>query len=627
MSGRIEDYALIGDLQTAALIGRDGSVDWLCLPRFDSPSCFAALLGEQRHGSWRLAPAGAGPCDARRYRGDSLVLESEWHTATGSVRVTDFMPQRDKVPRLVRIVEGLTGSVEMRGELRLSFNYGRIDPWVRRTGHHRVAVAGPDSAWLRVPPGVHTYGADGTTVSDFTVTAGRRVAFLLTWQPSHLQSTPNTDPDQALAATLGRWQDWAGSFRYRGEWRDPVLRSLITLKALAYAPTGGIVAAPTAALPELIGGTRNWDYRFCWLRDSSMTLSALLRGGFREEAAAWRQWLLRAIAGDPRDLQTMYGVAGERVVTETEAGWLPGYEESRPVRFGNAAVAQLQLDVYGEVVDTLHLALLAGIPMERHVWGLLRALMGYLEHHWQEPDEGLWEFRSARRHFVHSKVMAWVAADRAVKLAEATGLPAPVERWRAMRDAVHADVCANGYDRRRGTFVQHYGGTELDAATLFVVKSGFLPPDDPRVVRTVDAVRAGLDHGGFVRRYNGVRQGRSGGRAGGRARGDGRTEAVRAAAGGPGPAGGPVRADGLPGGEGAFLACSFWLADALVATGRRDEAKELFTRVVAIANDLGLLAEEWDPLESRQLGNMPQAFTHVALVNTAFTLAEPPPGS
>ncbi|MCX5209457.1 glycoside hydrolase family 15 protein [Kitasatospora sp. NBC_00240] len=618
MSGRIEDYALIGDLQTAALIGRDGSVDWLCLPRFDSPSCFAALLGEQHHGSWRLAPAGAGPCGSRKYRGDSLVLESEWQTATGSVRVTDFMPHRDKVPRLVRIVEGLTGSVEMRGELRLSFNYGRIDPWVRRTGHHRVAVAGPDSAWLRVPPGVHTYGADGTTVSDFTVTAGRRVAFLLTWQPSHLQSTPNTDPDQALAATLGRWQDWAGSFRYRGEWRDPVLRSLITLKALAYAPTGGIVAAPTAALPELIGGTRNWDYRFCWLRDSSMTLSALLRGGFREEAAAWRQWLLRAIAGDPRDLQTMYGVAGERVVTETEARWLPGYEGSRPVRFGNAAVAQLQLDVYGEVVDTLHLALLAGIPMERHVWGLLRALMGYLEQHWQEPDEGLWEFRSTRRHFVHSKVMAWVAADRAVRLAEATGLPAPVERWRAMRDAVHADVCANGYDRRRGTFVQHYGGQELDAATLFVVKSGFLPPDDPRVVRTVDAVRAGLDHGGFVRRYNGLRSGHHGGQAAGRAGADGPDGSVTA--------GGPVRADGLPGGEGAFLACSFWLADALVATGRRDEARELFTRVVALANDLGLLAEEWDPVEGRQLGNMPQAFTHVALVNTAFTLAEPAPG-
>ncbi len=592
MAGRIEDYALIGDLQTAALVGRDGSVDWLCLPRFDSPSCFAALLGERRHGAWRLAPAGAAECAARRYRPDSLVLVSEWHTPEGRVRITDFMPQRGtdgrRPPQLVRIVEGLEGAVPIHGELRLSFNYGRINPWVRRTGHHRVAVAGPDSAWLRVPPGVHTYGADGATVSEVTVTAGRRVPFVLTWQPSHLPTTPRGDPEAALLTTLDAWQRWAAGCRYDGEWRDAVLRSLITLKALAYRPTGGIVAAPTASLPERIGGPRNWDYRFCWLRDSSMTLSALLRGGFREEAAAWRQWLLRAIAGDPRDLQALYGVAGERVVTETVADWLPGYRDSRPVRFGNAAVDQLQLDVHGEVVDTLHLALLAGIPMERHVWTLLRALMGHLEQHWREPDEGLWEVRGGRRHFVHSKVMCWVAADRAVRLAEATGLPAPLDRWRAMRDAVHADVCAHGYDRRRGVFVQHYGGKGLDAATLFVVKTGFLPPDDPRVVRTVDAVRDGLDHGGLVRRYR--------------------------------PA---EHTDGLPGGEGAFLACSFWLADALAATGRRAEARELFARVVGLANDLGLLSEQWDPQARCQLGNTPQAFSHVALVNTAFALAEP----
>ncbi|MFG3051636.1 glycoside hydrolase family 15 protein [Kitasatospora sp. NPDC048239] len=592
MAGRIEDYALIGDLQTAALVGRDGSVDWLCLPRFDSPSCFAGLLGDQRHGGWRLAPVGAGHCSTRRYRGDTLVLESEWHTVSGSVRVVDFMPQRGqggrRAPQLIRIVEGLSGSVPMRGELRLRFNHGRIDPWVRRTGRHRVAVAGPDSAWLRVPNGVHTYGVDGVTASDFTATAGCSVPFVLTWQPSHLATTPRTDPDQALLDTVRDWQHWAAGCRYRGEWQGAVLRSLITLKALAYAPTGGIVAAPTASLPERIGGLRNWDYRFCWLRDSSMTLSALLRGGFREEAAAWRHWLLRAIAGDPRDLQTVYGVAGERVLGETVAHWLPGYEGSRPVRFGNAAVDQLQLDVYGEVVDTLHLALLAGIPMERHVWSLLRALMAYLEQHWREPDEGLWEVRSGRRHFVHSKVMAWVAADRAIRMAEATGLPAPVDRWRAMRDAVHADVCAHGYDPRLGVFVQHYGGQGLDAATLFVVKSGFLPPDDPRVVRTVDAVREGLDHGGLVRRYQAHQ-----------------------------------RTDGLPGGEGAFLACSFWLADALAATGRPDEARELFARVVGLGNDLGLLSEEWDPRARRQLGNTPQAFTHVALVNTAFTLAEP----
>ncbi|MFJ3789819.1 glycoside hydrolase family 15 protein [Kitasatospora sp. NPDC090091] len=591
MAGRIEDYALIGDLQTAALVGRDGSVDWLCLPRFDSPSCFSGLLGGGEHGAWRLAPVGAAQCSTRRYRSDSLVLESEWRTPEGAVRVTDFMPQRGqggrRTPQLIRIVEGIEGSVPVRGELRLRFNYGRIEPWVRRTGRHRVAVAGPDSAWLRVPPGVHTYGLDGVTVSEFTTTPGRRTAFVLTWQPSHLPTTPRTDTEDALVATLRDWQHWADGCRYDGEWRDAVLRSLITLKALAYEPTGGIVAAATASLPERIGGMRNWDYRFCWLRDSSMTLSALLRGGFREEAAAWRRWLLRAIAGEPRDLQAVYGVAGERVLGETIADWLPGYEGSRPVRFGNAAVDQLQLDVYGEVVDTLHLALLAGLPMERHVWTLLRALMDYLERHWQEPDEGLWEVRGGRQHFVHSKVMSWVAADRAVRLAEATGLPAPVDRWRAMRDAVHADVCANGYDRRRGVFVQHYGGQGLDAATLFVVKTGFLPPDDPRVVRTVDAIREGLDHGGLVRRYQ-ARQ----------------------------------RTDGLPGGEGAFLACSFWLADALAATGRRTEARDLFARVVGLGNDLGLLSEQWDPRARRQLGNTPQAFTHVALVNTAFTLNE-----
>ncbi|MFE2728879.1 glycoside hydrolase family 15 protein [Kitasatospora sp. NPDC059327] len=592
MAGRIEDYALIGDLQTAALVGRDGSVDWLCLPRFDSPSCFSGLLGDRRHGAWRLAPTGAARCAGRRYLGDTLVLESEWRTADGTVRVTDFMPQRgrggQRSPQLIRIVEGVEGTVPVRGELRLRFNYGRIEPWVRRTGRHRVAVAGPDSAWLRVPPEVHTYGVDGVTVSDFTVTAGARVPFVLTWQPSHLPTSPRTDPEEALLGTLRDWRLWAAGCRYHGEWHEAVLRSLLTLKALAYAPTGGIVAAPTASLPERIGGTRNWDYRFCWLRDSSMTLSALLRGGFREEAAAWRRWLLRAIAGDPGDLQTVYGVAGERVLGETTAEWLPGYEGSRPVRFGNAAVDQLQLDVYGEVVDTLHLALLAGLPMERQVWALLRTLMEYLEEHWRDPDEGLWEVRGERRHFVHSKVMSWVAADRAVRLAEATGLPAPVDRWRAMRDAVHADVCAHGYDRRRGVFVQHYGGQGLDAATLFVVKSGFLPPDDPRVVRTVDAVRDGLDHGGLVLRYRAHRH-----------------------------------TDGLPGGEGAFLACSFWLADALAATGRLAEARELFARVVGLANDLGLLSEQWDPRARRQLGNTPQAFSHVALVNTAFALSEP----
>ncbi|MEV0371301.1 glycoside hydrolase family 15 protein [Streptomyces sp. NPDC050636] len=587
MPGRIEDYALLGDLQTAALVGTDGSVDWLCLPRFDSPTCFAALLGDERHGHWRIAPVDARRCSGRAYRGDTLVLETLWETATGTVRVSDFMPQRDHAPRLMRIVEGLSGSVDMRGDLRLRFNYGRTAPWVRRTDRHRIAVAGPDSAWLRVAPGVHTFGHDTSTRSEFTVTAGDRVPFVLSWQPSHLDNSHRVDPEKALLETVDAWQRWTAGCRYQGEWGDAVVRSLIILKALAYQPTGGIVAAATASLPERIGGERNWDYRFCWLRDSSMTLSALLRGGFRDEAVAWRQWLVRAIAGDPGDLQSVYGVGGERRLPETAADWLPGYEDSVPVRFGNAAVDQLQLDIYGEVVDTLYMALIAGIPMERHVWVLLRKLMTFLGDHWQEPDEGLWEGRGGRKHWVHSKVMSWVAADRAVRMAEATGLPAPVDRWRALRDTIHADVCAHGYDPERGVFVQHYGGRELDAATLFIVKTGFLPPDDPRVIRTVDAVRTELDHDGFVRRYAS-----------------------------------DTGTDGLPGTEGAFLACSFWLADALAATGRRAAARELFGHVLSSANDVGLLSEEWDPSQRRQLGNTPQAFTHVALVNTAFLLAE-----
>ena len=591
MPGRIEDYALIGDLQTAALVGRDGSVDWLCLPRFDSPSCFAALLGGDEQGHWRIAPVGAVECTSRAYRGDSLVLETLWETPTGTVKVIDFMPQRDRTPDLMRIVEGVSGTVEMRGELRLRFDYGRVVPWVRRTDHHRVAVAGPDSVWLRGHPSIHAYGKDFATVSEFTVSAGDRVPIVMSWLPSHHSTPPRQDAERSLLETLLAWQEWASVCQYQGRYRDAVVRSLVILKALTFDPTGGIVAAATAALPEQIGGERNWDYRFCWLRDSTMTLSALLRSGYVEEASAWREWLLRAIAGDPADLQTMYGVAGERRLTEIVADWLPGYEGSVPVRFGNAAVDQLQLDVYGEVIDTLHLALTAGIPMERHVWGLVRALMTFLDAHWGDPDEGLWEVRGGRRHFVHSKVMCWVAFDRAVKMAEATGLPAPVEHWRTVRDTIHADVCAQGYDPALGSFTQYYGGKELDAATLFVVKTGFLPPDDPRVISTVEAVRDQLDHGGFIRRYS--------------------TGAVEDSA-----------IDGLAGEEGAFLACSFWLADALVAIGRREEGRELFERVAAISNDLGLISEEWDPVAARQLGNTPQAFTHVALVNTAFTLDE-----
>jgi GH15 family glucan-1,4-alpha-glucosidase len=589
MPGRIEDYALIGDLQTAALVGRNGSIDWLCLPRFDSPTCFAALLGTEDHGHWLLAPVGATECTSRSYRGDSLVLETVWETPTGTVKVIDFMPQRDATPDVMRIVEGVSGSVQMRGELRLRFDYGRVVPWMRRTDHHRVAVAGPDSVWMRGHSSIHSYGKDFATIGEFTVKAGDRVPIVLSWLPSHRTSPPRQDAERSLLETLNAWQEWAAVNRYQGPYRDAVVRSLVVLKALTFEPTGGIVAAVTASLPEQVGGERNWDYRFCWLRDSTMTLSALLQGGYVEEASAWREWLLRAIAGDPADLQTMYGVGGERRLPETVADWLPGYEGSTPVRFGNAAVDQLQLDVYGEVIDTLHLALVAGIPMERHVWGLVKALMSFLEHHWGDPDEGLWEVRGGRRHFVHSKIMCWVAFDRAVKMAEATGLPAPVKRWQATRDAIHADVCAKGYDPALGAFTQSYGSKDLDAATLFVVKTGFLPPDDARVISTVEAVRDKLDHGGFIRRYS---------------TGTAQDTAV----------------DGLEGEEGAFLACSFWLVDALVAIGRADEGRALFERVAGISNDLGLISEEWDPKAGRQLGNTPQAFTHVALVNTAFLL-------
>jgi GH15 family glucan-1,4-alpha-glucosidase len=593
MPGRIEDYALIGDLQTAALVGRDGSIDWLCLPRFDSPSCFAALLGGEEHGHWRIAPTADGDAPRRCYIGDSLVLQTEWTTDTGTVRVIDFMPQRERTPDVIRIVEGVSGEVHMTGEVRLRFDYARIIPWMRRTNHHRVAVAGPDAVWLHTGDGVRTVGRDFATVSEFTVRAGDRVPFVLSYAPSHQRQPPRPDAEAQLKSTLADWESWSARCSTKMADRDhaTVKRSLITLKALTYEPTGGIVAAATAGLPEQVGGARNWDYRFCWLRDSTMTLSALLNAGYRREAEAWHGWLLRAIAGDPADLQTMYGVGGERRLPETVADWLPGYEGSQPVRFGNAAVDQLQLDIYGEVLDTLYLAHRHGIRIERHVWGLLRKLLEYLEEHWSDPDEGLWEVRGPRRHFVHSKIMCWVAFDRAVKLAEETGLPGPAERWRELRDLIHADVCARGVDPKRGVFTQFYGGHELDAATLFVVKTGFLPPHDTRVVATVEAVQRELDHEGFVRRYS-------------TPQGADQTDSV----------------DGLTGTEGAFLACSYWLADALLAIGRVEEARALFDRVSGLANDLGLISEEWDPLTQRQLGNTPQAFTHVALVNTAFAL-------
>ncbi|MCX4727377.1 glycoside hydrolase family 15 protein [Streptomyces sp. NBC_01306] len=588
MTQRIEDYALIGDLQTAALVGRDGSIDWLCLPRFDSAACFASLLGDDENGHWRIAPAGAGNCTRRSYRGESLVLESVWETATGTVKITDFMPQRDTAPDIMRIVEGVTGEVEMAGTLRLRFDYGSVIPWMRRSDGHRVAVAGPDSVWLRSEPEVRTWGHQFSTCSSFTVAAGEKVAFVLTWHPSEEPRPPLVDPHEALADALEDWHEWSERCRYQGPYREAVIRSLISLKALTFAPTGGIVAAPTTSLPEEIGGVRNWDYRFCWLRDSTLTLGALLACGYLEEAAAWRDWLLRAVAGAPGDLQIMYGLAGERRLPETELEWLRGHEGSAPVRTGNGAVTQLQLDVYGEVIDSLYLARTSGLADEPHAWRLQLALLGFLESRWREPDEGLWEVRGPRRHFVHSKVMAWVAADRAVRTLEAEPkLHGDVERWRRMRDEVHQEVCEKGFDKEHNTFTQSYGCSDLDAATLLIPQVGFLPPDDPRVIGTVDAVRRELCHDGLVRRYSMA-----------------------------GPA-----VDGLPGGEGTFLVCSFWLADALRLTGRVKEAEALLEKLLSLRNDVGLLAEEYDPVAGRQLGNFPQAFSHIGLVNTALGLA------
>ncbi|MFE3829961.1 glycoside hydrolase family 15 protein [Streptomyces sp. NPDC059092] len=588
MTQRIEDYALIGDLQTAALVGRNGSIDWLCLPRFDSAACFAALLGAEDNGHWRLAPAGARTCTRRGYAGESLVLETVWETRTGTVKVTDFMPQREKAPDIVRIVEGVSGEVEMQATLRLRFDYGSVVPWMRRADGHRVAVAGPDSVWLRSEPPVKTWGQHFSTCSSFTVGPGEKVAFVLTWHPSHEPRPERVDPYDALAHSLEDWEDWAARCRYRGPHRAAVMRSLITLKALTYGPTGGIVAALTTSLPEEMGGVRNWDYRYCWLRDSTLVLGALVSVGYLEEAAAWRDWLLRAVAGDPADLQIMYGLGGERRLPESELPWLSGYAGSTPVRTGNGAVDQLQLDVYGEVIDSLNVARTAGLASKPHAWNLQLSLLGFLESKWREPDEGLWEVRGPRRHFVHSKVMAWVAADRAVRtLEEEPSLHGDVRRWRAMRDEVHREVCEKGYDPVRNTFTQSYGSTELDAATLLIPRVGFLPPDDPRVIGTVDAVRAELGQGGLLRRYSAT--------------------------------GSSV--DGLPGDEGTFLVCSFWLADALHLTGRTGEAEELFHRLLALRNDVGLLAEEYDPVTRRQLGNYPQAFSHIGLVVTALTFA------
>lgn len=580
---RIEDYALIGDTQTAALVSRAGSIDWLCMPRFDSGACFAALLGEEHHGRWLLAPAGVPREIRRRYVAGTLVLETEFVTEAGRVRITDCMPPRDRTPDIVRLVEGIEGTVPMRMELILRFDYGSIVPWIRKAEGVLCAIAGPDALALRTP--VETHGQGLTTVADFTVAAGQRVPFVLSWHPSHEPPPPPLDAALAVADTVAWWREWTSRCTYRGPWREAVERSLVTLKALTYGPTGGIVAAPTTSLPESIGSIRNWDYRFCWLRDATFTLYALLISGHREEACAWREWLLRAVAGDPARLQILYGVAGERRLPEFTLGWLPGYEKSAPVRVGNAAAQQLQLDVYGEVMDVLHQARRLGLPADPWSWRLQHELLHFLESGWQQPDEGLWEVRGPRQHFTHSKMMAWVAFDRATKAVERFGLGGPVERWRALRAQIHDEVCRKGFDAQRGCFTQAYGSPKLDASLLMMPLVGFLPPTDPRVAGTIRAIEQELVHDGFVLRY--------------------RTDEVE---------------DGLPPGEGAFLACTFWLADNYAMAGRMDEARRLFERLLSLRNDVGLLSEEYDPVAGRMLGNFPQAFSHVGLINTAFNL-------
>jgi GH15 family glucan-1,4-alpha-glucosidase len=584
MATRIEDYAIIGDCETAALVSRDGSIDWLCWPRFDSPACFAALLGAPEHGRWRLAPVDAAARVTRRYRGDTLILETEFETAEGSVLVIDFMPLRDSKSNIVRTVVGKRGRVAMQTQIILRFDYGAIVPWVSRLDDGVLrAIAGPDMIVIRAD--VELHGEGFTTVGDFTIGEGERVSFVMTWGPSHLEPPKSVDPMKTLEVTERFWTDWAAQCTYRGTWREPVIRSLLTLKALTFQPTGGIVAAPTTSLPEQVGGVRNWDYRYCWLRDATLTLLALMDGGYFREAAAWRDWLLRAAAGSPDQVQIMYGLGGERLLREWEISWLPGYENSKPVRIGNAAHEQLQLDVYGEVMDALHQARLGKIPESADAWALERALVKQLEQIWQQPDQGIWETRGAPQHFTHSKVMAWVAIDRAVKSAEQFHLDGPIDQWRALRDRIHADVCEKAFNADLNSFVQAYGSTLVDASTLIIPLVGFLPASDPRVRGTVEAIEKRLVVDGFVLRYDSA-----------------------------------ATDDGLPEGEGAFLACSFWLADNYLLLGRQDDALGVFERLLAFRNDVGLLSEEYDPALRRQVGNFPQAFSHIALLSTAFNL-------
>jgi len=584
MGARIEDYGLIGDCETAALVSKDGSIDWLCWPRFDSGACFAALLGNSKNGRWRIAPAQAKSRITRRYRPATLILETTFTTADGEVTVIDFMPLREQASHLVRLVVGTRGTVAIRTELVIRFDYGQSVPWVKRTENgDLLAISGPDMVVLRTP--VEMRGEQLTSVGEFTVSAGETIPFVLMYVQSHLPAPDPVDAEDALRQTQNFWEEWTSVHKSTGPYAPFVLRSLITLKALTYLPTGGIVAAPTTSLPEQLGGPRNWDYRFCWLRDATLTLLALMNSGYYDEACAWRDWLLRAAAGSPSQIRIMYGLAGDKRLAEWEVPWLAGYEGSKPVRIGNAAADQLQLDVFGEVLDAMHQARVGGLQPLADAWDFQRVLMSHLEEIWPLEDEGIWEVRGGRRHFTYSKMMAWVAFDRTIRSAEAFGLEGPIDHWRKLRAQIHAEVCDKAFNPKIGAFMQSYGSEHLDASALLIPVVGFLPPSDPRVAGTVEAIERKLMTNGFVLRYD--------------------TD---------------VTQDGLPPGEGAFLACSFWLADAYILLGRRDDARKLFERLLTLCNDLGLLSEEYDPAGKRLLGNFPQAFSHIALVITAHNL-------
>ena len=585
---KIEDYGFLSDTQTGALVSREGCVDWLCLPRFDSAACFASLIGEKKNGHWLFRPAEEIEKLKRRYRGDTLIIETEIETKSGAVRLIDFMPPRGENPDIIRIVEGLRGEVPMQMELIIRFDYGLIIPWVRKAHDGLEAIAGPDALILRTP--IETCGKDMTTVAEFTVKEGERIPFVLTWFASHQEPPRAIHAEHALRDTEKFWNKWSGRCCYRGPWREAVMRSLITLKGLSYAPTGGLVAAATTSLPEEIGGVRNWDYRYCWLRDATFTLATLMQVGYKDEAQSWRQWLLRAIAGSAAQMQIMYGVHGERRLDEREIPWLSGYENSKPVRIGNAASDQFQLDVFGGVLQAMYQSHVSGLETSESDWRLMVELMRFLESNWEKPDEGIWEVRGGRKQFTHSKMMVWVAFDRAVKLAKACHCAADehLEKWKTIRDQVHREVCEHGYNKKKKAFTQFYGSDALDASVLMILpRAGFLPAGDERVRSTIEAIERELMQDGFVLRY--------------------RNE---------------EHVDGLPGREGVFLPCSFWFANALHLIGRTDEAKEMFERVLAVQNDLGLFSEEYDPIAKRQLGNFPQAFTHLALVNSARILAD-----